>query len=64
MSPASLPPLPRATLAPLVIRAIREVCRLSQQDAAGVFGGGPKALKKYETGEGRARFSHDAAAAC
>jgi HTH-type transcriptional regulator/antitoxin MqsA len=40
-----------ATLTPLVIRAIREVCRLSQQDAARVFGGGPKAFEKYESGE-------------
>jgi transcriptional regulator with XRE-family HTH domain len=34
-----------------VIRAIREVCKLSQQDAARVFGGGPKAFEKYESGE-------------
>ncbi len=40
-----------ATLTPLVIRAIREVCRLSQRDAAHVFGGGPKAFEKYESGE-------------
>jgi HTH-type transcriptional regulator / antitoxin MqsA len=40
-----------ATLTPLVVRAIREVCRLSQQDAARVFGGGPKAFEKYESGE-------------
>ena len=40
-----------ATLTPLVIRAIREVCRLSQRDAARVFGGGPKAFEKYESGE-------------
>ena len=40
-----------ATLTPLVIRAIREVCKLSQQDAARVFGGGPKAFEKYESGE-------------
>jgi HTH-type transcriptional regulator/antitoxin MqsA len=40
-----------ATLSPLVIRAIREVCGLSQQDAARVFGGGPKAFEKYESGE-------------
>ena len=40
-----------ATLTPLVIRAIREVCGLSQQDAARVFGGGPKAFEKYESGE-------------
>lgn len=41
----------RATLSPLVIRAIRELCGLSQQDAARVFGGGPKAFEKYESGE-------------
>lgn len=40
-----------AVLSPLVIRAIREVCNLSQQDAARVFGGGPKAFEKYESGE-------------
>ena len=40
-----------ATLTPLVIRAIREACGLSQQDAARVFGGGPKAFERYESGE-------------
>lgn len=40
-----------AILTPLVIRAIREICGLSQQDAARVFGGGPKAFEKYEAGE-------------
>ncbi len=40
-----------ATLTPLVIRAIRETCDLSQRDAARVFGGGPKAFEKYESGE-------------
>jgi HTH-type transcriptional regulator/antitoxin MqsA len=40
-----------AMLTPLVIRAIREACGLSQQDAARVFGGGPKAFEKYESGE-------------
>ena len=40
-----------ATLTPLVIRAIRELCTLSQQEAARVFGGGPKAFEKYESGE-------------
>jgi HTH-type transcriptional regulator / antitoxin MqsA len=40
-----------STLSPLVIRAIREACGLSQQDAARVFGGGPKAFEKYESGE-------------
>lgn len=39
------------TLSPLVIRAIREVCGLSQQEAARIFGGGPKAFEKYESGE-------------
>ena len=40
-----------ATLTPLVIRAIRESCGLSQKEAARVFGGGPKAFEKYEAGE-------------
>ncbi len=40
-----------AMLSPLVIRAIREVCGLSQQEAAQGFGGGPKAFEKYESGE-------------
>jgi HTH-type transcriptional regulator/antitoxin MqsA len=40
-----------AALTPLAIRAIREACGLSQQDAARVFGGGPKAFEKYESGE-------------
>jgi HTH-type transcriptional regulator/antitoxin MqsA len=40
-----------AILTPLVIRAIREACGLSQQAAARVFGGGPKAFEKYEAGE-------------
>jgi putative zinc finger/helix-turn-helix YgiT family protein len=40
-----------ATLTPLVIRAIREACGLSQKEAAHVFGGGPKAFEKYESGE-------------
>jgi HTH-type transcriptional regulator/antitoxin MqsA len=38
-------------LTPLVIRAIRENCGLSQAEAARVFGGGPKAFEKYEAGE-------------
>jgi len=42
----------RATpLTPLVIRAIRESCGLSQTEAARVFGGGAKAFEKYEAGE-------------
>lgn len=41
----------RTILSPLVIRAIREACHLSQQEAARVFGGGPKAFEKYESGE-------------
>ncbi len=40
-----------STLSPLVIRAIREACGLSQRDASRVFGGGPKAFEKYEAGE-------------
>lgn len=38
-------------LTPLVIRAIRERCGLSQAQAAQMFGGGPKAFEKYESGE-------------
>src|SRR5216683_585803 len=38
-------------LTPLVIRAIRENCGLSQAEAGRVFGGGPKAFEKYEAGE-------------
>ena len=38
-------------LTPLVVRAIRERCGLSQAQAARVFGGGPKAFEKYESGE-------------
>lgn len=38
-------------MTPLVIRAIREACGLSQADAGRVFGGGPKAFEKYEAGE-------------
>jgi HTH-type transcriptional regulator/antitoxin MqsA len=41
----------RAPLTPLVIKAIREACGLSQQEVARVFGDGPKAFEKYETGE-------------
>ncbi|HUC62918.1 MAG TPA: type II TA system antitoxin MqsA family protein [Alphaproteobacteria bacterium] len=41
----------RMILSPLEIRAIREACGLSQQEAARIFGGGPKAFEKYETGE-------------
>jgi HTH-type transcriptional regulator / antitoxin MqsA len=41
----------RARLSPLVIRAIREACGLSQQDAGRVFGGGAKAFEKYEAGQ-------------
>ncbi len=40
-----------AILTPLVIRAIREACGLSQREAARVFGGGLKAFEKYEAGE-------------
>jgi HTH-type transcriptional regulator/antitoxin MqsA len=40
-----------AILTPLVVRAIRETCGLSQQAAARVFGGGLKAFEKYESGE-------------
>jgi HTH-type transcriptional regulator/antitoxin MqsA len=40
-----------AVLSPLVVRAIRERCGLSQREAARVFGGGAKAFEKYESGE-------------
>jgi HTH-type transcriptional regulator/antitoxin MqsA len=40
-----------AMLSPLVIRAIREGCGLTQKEAARVFGGGAKAFEKYESGE-------------
>jgi HTH-type transcriptional regulator / antitoxin MqsA len=40
-----------AVLSPLVVRAIREQCGLSQRDAARVFGGGIKAFATYESGE-------------
>jgi HTH-type transcriptional regulator/antitoxin MqsA len=40
-----------SVLSPLVIRAIREGCGLSQKEAARVFGGGAKAFEKYESGE-------------
>jgi putative zinc finger/helix-turn-helix YgiT family protein len=39
------------SLSPLEIKAIRELCGLSQQEAARAFGGGPKAFEKYESGE-------------
>ena len=41
----------QSVLTPLVIRAIRESCGLSQREAARLFGGGPKAFEKYEAGE-------------
>jgi HTH-type transcriptional regulator/antitoxin MqsA len=40
-----------SVLSPLVIRAIREGCGLTQKEAAQVFGGGAKAFEKYESGE-------------
>jgi putative zinc finger/helix-turn-helix YgiT family protein len=39
------------SLSPLEIKAIRELCALSQKEASRVFGGGPKAFEKYESGE-------------
>lgn len=36
---------------PIVIRAIREQCGLSQREAGEVFGGGAKSFEKYESGE-------------
>jgi len=41
----------RHVLTPLVIKAIREKCSLTQRQAAELFGGGPKAFEKYESGE-------------
>jgi HTH-type transcriptional regulator/antitoxin MqsA len=38
-------------LSPLEIKAVRELCGLSQQEAARTFGGGPKAFEKYESGK-------------
>jgi putative zinc finger/helix-turn-helix YgiT family protein len=40
-----------SVLSPLVIRAIREGCCLTQKEAARVFGGGAKTFEKYESGE-------------
>ncbi len=37
-------------MTPLVIKATRETCGLSQRDAAKLFGNGPKAFEKYESG--------------
>jgi putative zinc finger/helix-turn-helix YgiT family protein len=39
------------TLSPLEIKAVRELCGLSQKEAARAFGGGSKAFEKYESGE-------------
>ena len=39
------------SLSPLEIKAVRELCGLSQQEASRSFGGGPKAFEKYESGE-------------
>jgi len=36
---------------PVVIRAIRERCGLTQRQAGQVFGGGAKSFEKYESGE-------------
>ena len=35
---------------PILIRAIREQCGLSQREAGEVFGGGAKSFEKYESG--------------
>lgn len=39
------------TFTPLLIRAIRIHCRLSQREAGEVFGTGAKSFEKYETGQ-------------
>ncbi len=39
------------SLTPLVIRAIRIHCRLSQREAGEVFGTGEKSFEKYESGQ-------------
>jgi HTH-type transcriptional regulator / antitoxin MqsA len=36
---------------PVVIRAIRLACGLTQREAGAVFGGGEKSFEKYESGE-------------
>jgi HTH-type transcriptional regulator / antitoxin MqsA len=36
---------------PVVIRAIRENCGLTQREAGRLFGGGEKSFEKYESGE-------------
>lgn len=36
---------------PILIRAIREQCGLSQREAGMIFGGGAKSFEKYESGE-------------
>ena len=36
---------------PIVIRAIREQCGLSQKEAGEIFGAGSKSFEKYESGE-------------
>jgi HTH-type transcriptional regulator/antitoxin MqsA len=36
---------------PVVIRAIRNACRLTQREAGEVFGTGEKSFEKYESGE-------------
>ena len=36
---------------PVVIRAIRENCGLTQREAGEIFGGGEKSFEKYESGE-------------
>jgi HTH-type transcriptional regulator/antitoxin MqsA len=41
------------TFTPLVIRAIRILCKLSQREAGEVFGTGAKSFEKYESGKNR-----------
>lgn len=41
----------KEAFSPLLIRAIRTRCHLSQREAGNVFGTGPKSFEKYESGE-------------
>ena len=41
----------KTVFVPIVIRAIREACKLTQREAGELFGGGPKSFEKYESGE-------------
>lgn len=43
--------LGEAVFVPVVIRAIRQSCGLTQREAGILFGGGKKSFEKYESGE-------------